>query len=280
VPHLDANGLRFHMQALRAGDADDPERDPTTPRAKVVMIHGLVVDNLSSYYYTIANPMALVADTYLYDLRGHGRSDMPKTGYTVVNHVADLRSLLGAWDIDEPVHLVGSSFGGAIALAFTRLFPEKVASLILIEAHFASEGWGEYMAGTLALAAFGLDEDVVQEWIAENGTRKLNRLARHSERLFLETSMIDDLNQEQPMSHRVLEAIECPALAIYGDGSDILDRAHDLEDHIPHCELHIVPDCTHSVLFEATPFVRETVLDWVTRHHAGVPTAAAAQAAS
>lgn len=261
MPHVEANGLRFHVQRLGGGDAA-LAAGPARPQ--VVMLHGLVADNLSSFYYTIANPVGLVADTYLYDMRGHGRSEVPLTGYTVDDHVGDLHGLLDAWAIDRPVHLVGNSFGGVVALAYTHLHPERVASLVLIEAHFATEGWGEHMAGSLALAAFGLDKESVKDWLDQHASRKVSRLARHSEKLFLETSLIDDLQRERPFTRRALEAIPCPTLAIYGEGSDILDRAHDLERYVPGCELHVVPGCTHSVLFEATPFVRERTLDWVT----------------
>lgn len=267
MPHLDANGLRFHVQVLRTGDRGGSD----SARAKVVMLHGLVADNLSSYYYTIANPVGLVADTYLYDMRGHGRSEIPESGYAVVDHVADLRALLAAWELDEPVHLVGNSFGGVVALAFASLFPDKVASLVLIEAHFATEGWGEHMAGSLALAAFGLDKESVKEWLERNASRKVSRMAQRSEHLFLRTSLIDDLQQEQPFPRRDLEGIACPTLAIYGEGSDILDRARDLERYVPDCTLYVVADCTHSVLFEATPFVREHVLSWIGGLHAAVP---------
>jgi pimeloyl-ACP methyl ester carboxylesterase len=262
VPHVHANGLRFHVQVL-----PDPPPAADPPRPKVVLIHGLIMDSLGSYYVTIANPLALVADTYLYDLRGHGLSDVPETGYAVADHVDDLRRLLDTWGIDEPVHLVSNSFGGVIALTFADLHPERVASLVLLEAHFGIEGWGEYMAGGLALAAFGLDEQRVKDWLAENGDRKLNRLARRSEHLFLRTSLIDDLGKEPPFPLRALRAIRCPTLAIYGEGSDILSRARLLEQHIPGCELHVLPGCTHSLLQEATPFVRQRTLDWVTRHH-------------
>jgi pimeloyl-ACP methyl ester carboxylesterase len=277
VPYVDANGLRFNAQVLRgpagadAASGDKRSRyggtgDAGDARPAVVMLHGLVADNLSSFYYTIANPVALAADTYLYDMRGHGRTTVPAAGYTVADHVADLGALLDRWELDRPVHLVGNSFGGLVALAFTRRNPERVASLVLVEAHFPTEGWGEHMAGSLALAAFGLDERNVKEWLARNGTRKVSRLARHSERLFSETTLIDDLQREQPFPHDALAAIGCPVLAIYGSGSDILDRARDLERHVPRCELYVVDDCTHSVLFEATPFVRDHTVGWVTSH--------------
>jgi pimeloyl-ACP methyl ester carboxylesterase len=263
MAHVDANGLRFHVQVLGAPPGDPSPR----PRPKVVMLHGLVADNLSSYYYTVANPVGLVAHAYLYDLRGHGRSEMPATGYTVADHVDDLAALLAAWGVgDEPVHLVGNSFGGVVALRFARRFPERVASLVLVEAHFATEGWGERMAGSLALAAFGLDEEGVKDWLARHATRQLHRLAQRSERLLLETSLIDDLQCERPFPNAALQAIGCPVLAIYGAGSDILDRAYDLERHVPRCELHVVEGCSHSVLFEAAPFVRELTLAWLDQH--------------
>jgi pimeloyl-ACP methyl ester carboxylesterase len=266
MPHLSANGLRFHVQVL-GGPAAPGAPEPGRPRPDVVMLHGLVADNLSSYYYTIANPVALVADTYLYDLRGHGHSEMPPAGYTVDHHVADLTALLDAWRLDaEPVHLVGNSFGGVVALRFAQQFPERVASLVLVEGHFPTEGWGERMAGSLALAAFGLDEQGVKDWLDRHGTRKLNRLARRSEQLFMATSLIDDLQRERPFTHEALREIDCPVLAIYGADSDILDRARDLERHLPRCDLHVVEGCSHSVLFEATPFVRELTLAWLDEH--------------
>jgi pimeloyl-ACP methyl ester carboxylesterase len=269
VPYVDANGLRFHVQALR-----DPQRlhDGQAPRPRprppVVMVHGLVVDNLSSYYYTIANPVALVADTYLYDLRGHGRSQVPASGYRVADHVADLRALLDAWQVTEPVHLVGTSFGGVVALAFAHLMPDRVASLVLVEAHVATDGWGDHMAGSLALAAFGLHEAGLRDWLDRNGTRKLDRLVRHAERLLLETSLVDDLQGERPLPPEALAGIECPTLAIYGEGSDILAHAHALERHMPRCELHVVERGSHAVLYEATPFVREHTLVWLEQHAA------------
>lgn len=252
MPEITANGLRFHVQHLSQGDG---------PRPQVVMLHGLVIDNLSSWYYTIANPLARVADVHLYDLRGHGRSEMPASGYTVDDNVDDLEALLDAWGVDGPVHLFGNSFGGVVALAYAHRHPDRVASLFLIEAHFAVEGWGEHMAGSLALAAFGLDEDAVQSWLDENADRKLSRLAKRSERFLMETSLIDDLQAEEPIGF--LGEITCPTYALYGSESDILDRARELEAQVPDCTLEIVPECSHSLLTEQSALVRERALAWL-----------------
>jgi pimeloyl-ACP methyl ester carboxylesterase len=255
VPELQANGLRFHVQVL---GEDRPRgahlRRHPAARPTVVMIHDLVTDNLSSYYYTIANPVGMVADTHLYDLRGHGRSEVPASGYRVSDHVNDLARLLHAWDIHEPVHVVGNSFGGVVALTFADRYPQRVASLILLDAHFSIDGWGDHLVSSLTLAAFGV-----------RSSRKVENMARHAERLLGETSLIADLEGERPFPSAGLRQLAAPVLAIYGDESDILDRAHALETHLPDCELHIVPESSQSVLFEATPYVREQMLVWLDR---------------
>ena len=259
MPIEQANGLKLHTQHLST--AAEGEKRP-----QVVMLHGLVIDNLSSWYYTIANPVAQVADVHLVDLRGHGRSEMPATGYTVEDNVDDVVALLDLWGITEPVHLFGNSFGGVVALAYAHRHPERVASLFLIEAHFAVEGWGEHMAGSLALAAFGLDEDGVQEWLDANADRKLSRFARRSEHLLVKTSLIDDLQREEPFRTAWLEGITCPTFAIYGSESDILDRARQLEAHVPGIRLEIVEGSTHSLLTEQAALIRDRAIAWIDEH--------------
>ena len=106
-----------------------------------MFVHGLIMDNLSSFYYTLAPGVARSTDVVLYDLRGHGRSDRPSVGYRVEDGVADLLGILDALPVDGPVHVVGNSFGGTIALAAALRHPERIAGMVLIEAHPAFEGW-------------------------------------------------------------------------------------------------------------------------------------------
>lgn len=293
MPHVEANGLRFHVQQVRRPGSGH------APRPAVVMVHGLVVDNLSSYYCTLAHPVALVADTYLYDLRGHGLSQVPATGYRVADHVDDLEALLDAWGLTDPVHVVASSYGGGVALGLAHRRPERVASLVLVEAHVPTEGWGEHMAANLTQVAsavdvsagpdrrewlahqatrtFGLEETGVREWLARHATRRIDRLVRDVERL-LQTTLIDDLRREPPLPAAALAAVGCPTLALYGERSDILDHARALARHVPGCELHLLPGCAHTVLYEATGVVRAHVLDWLARHAVAEPEASGSPA--
>src|SRR5690606_35931086 len=66
------------------------------------------------------------------DLPGFGESPAMGVSATVEQYAEDCVALLDAMDILEPVHVGGLSMGGYIALAFARLFPERVRSLLLL----------------------------------------------------------------------------------------------------------------------------------------------------
>ena len=259
MPELDVGGVSLHYQRLGRPEGET-----------VVMLHGMLVDNLSSLYLTLAPVLVGDMDVVLYDQRGHGRSARPATGYGVGQSVADLEGLLDGLGIAGPVHLLGNSYGALVAIETALARPRLVASLMLIEAHFAVEGWGDHVAQDLELAGFGLSESDVRDWLGDFGGRKLNRLARQVEALIKETSMIEDLRVAPPLPPAALRGLDLPTLALYGEHSDAIDRARDLEALLPRCELDLFADCAHSVLFEATRTVRGVVADWYGRLRRGV----------
>jgi pimeloyl-ACP methyl ester carboxylesterase len=235
-----------------------------------VFIHGLVIDNLSSWWYTIANAAALQSDVLLYDLRGHGLSERPSEGYNLATMVDDLRAVLDAVGIQHPVHLVGNSIGGVIAVAFALAHPDRTAGMVLVEAHLAVEGQRprdlDKMADGLELAGLFLNDDQVRDWLGHIGGRKLNRMARNAEDLLYHCSLVEDLHLSPPFTQEELQSISCPTIAVFGEGSDIFDRALILERLVPQCELRVVPEATHSVLMEDTAEIRRIVLDWLSNH--------------
>lgn len=248
-----ARGVRHHVQRLGAASASPP----------VVFLHGLVMDNLSSFYFTLANPMAELAEVVLYDLRGHGMSERPASGYAVDDFVADLAELLDALGVRGPAILVGNSFGGLLALAYASAHPARVAGLALIDAHDGTDGWAARMATTLALRGEARDAAIAENfraWLGRHSERKRTRLARAAEELVERTSLIADLKASPALPATRLARITCPVLALYGERSDVRARGEELARVLPRCALEIVPGCTHSVLWEATAHVRARVV--------------------
>jgi pimeloyl-ACP methyl ester carboxylesterase len=70
-----------------------------------------------------------------YDLRDHGASDVPDSGYTSADMAADLRNLHAVQGLN-PALLVGYSFGAVIAMYSAVSYPDMVRGLILSDPYF------------------------------------------------------------------------------------------------------------------------------------------------
>jgi pimeloyl-ACP methyl ester carboxylesterase len=257
VAELDANGVTLHVQRL--GTA------PPT----VLFLHGLVMDNLSSFYFTLANPVAQIAQAVLVDLRGHGRSQRPPTGYGLRDLQADLAALITALEVRGPLHLVGNSFGGLLALALAADAPGRFASLVLLDAHLGRRGWGDAMADTLSLKGEARDQAIAEgfaHWLGRNSQRKSSRLAATATALVEHTSLLSDLRSSPPLEEAQLRQITCPVLALYGEQSDLRAEARALPGILPQVRLELRADCTHSILWEQTEWVKEQLLAWLREH--------------
>jgi pimeloyl-ACP methyl ester carboxylesterase len=257
VADVRANGLTFHVQRLGTG------------RPAVLFLHGLVMDNLSSFYFTLANPVAERQEAVLFDLRGHGKSDRPKKGYALEDFVADVDALARALPLDPPFHLVGNSFGGLLALAFAARRPEAVASVVLLDGHVGMPGWSEAMAATLSLRGEERDRQIAESfrhWLGRNSERKRSRLAETARSLVEGTTLVEDIRSSPPLSQAQMRAVKSPVLALYGEQSDLRDDARMLTELLPRVRLVTRPGTTHSILWEATAWVREQLLGWLAEH--------------
>ncbi len=119
MPRLALRGHSVHYQQI--GDGAD-----------VVLIHGLLC-NIAFWWFTVAPRLAESRRVTALDLRGHGFSAMSESGYRVVDLADDVAQLMGVLGI-ERAHLVGHSFGGAVALGVALRHPERVTRLTLADA--------------------------------------------------------------------------------------------------------------------------------------------------
>ncbi|WP_394830124.1 alpha/beta hydrolase [Pendulispora rubella] len=117
----------------------------------LVLLHGLA-DDKSSFLRT-AQGLTRDWHVILPDLTGHGENEfIPERDYTVRGHVADLHAFVEAMRLDR-FHLGGNSMGGHVSLAYSIHHPERVRSLILVNApglvvedeHVVYTGFGSRM---------------------------------------------------------------------------------------------------------------------------------------
>ena len=75
----------------------------------------------------------------LVDLRGHGNSDKPETGYHIDEMASDVIGVMQHLKL-ERAHIVGSSLGAEVGLSIAANYPEKVISLVCDGALYSEFG--------------------------------------------------------------------------------------------------------------------------------------------
>ncbi|MBV6394617.1 MAG: 2-succinylbenzoate--CoA ligase [Anaerolineales bacterium] len=103
---------------------------PDRPQRAFVFIHGFGGQALqwTNQMRMLSRSNRVVA----LDLRGHGLSDKPSSGYDMPTLLRDIETALDVLRVASPLVLAGHSFGGAIATDFALAHPERVERLILI----------------------------------------------------------------------------------------------------------------------------------------------------
>jgi pimeloyl-ACP methyl ester carboxylesterase len=238
MPLVGANGLQLHVQDLGAGPP-------------IVMVHGLLIGSLASWYFTAAPVLARRHRVRVYDLRGHGLSEHAATGYDVRSMVGDLEALAGP----DPIDVVGHSWGALIALRFAIDHPARVKRLVLVEAPLPPSSVAE-------MAAFLDGGDLAAALPAQMQVsgRRGERLVRALSRLVLESSLVDDLRAERDPDTRELAAIRCPTLVVYGDRSACAAGGARLAAAIPGAR-HVVLPGGHYLHLDARDALTEVIAE-------------------
>jgi non-heme chloroperoxidase len=112
------SGLRLHYA----------HRGPATGTA-IVLLHGY---SDSSFSFSRIMPL-LPADRRVIapDLRGHGDSGKPATGYRMIDLADDVIEMIEALDVPSAV-IVGHSMGGFVAQAIVERAPRLASGLVLL----------------------------------------------------------------------------------------------------------------------------------------------------
>ena len=255
MPHVNVNGVDLHYQQAGAG----PD---------VVLLHA-VTANMA--VWLVSNLMDTLARDYrvtAYDLRGHGLSSAPPTGYTSADMAEDFRGLHEALGLG-PAHLVGHSFGGVVAMHTAALYPDRVSAMILSDPYFPGLARLEPNVGTANVwmdlremfghAGLELGDSVdfttlfqtvaalspaqlrlIREQMGSASTRWLSQLPR-----LAETTCGRDVFAVAGLTEEVIGSVRQPIVALYDEHSPFLATSRFLGDHLPDCTVEIVPGTKH-----------------------------------
>ena len=240
------NGLRLHYQQTGEGPP-------------LVLIHGLT-GNLAVWHLKI---VPLLCDSFRivsYDLRGHGYSDMPATGYSADDMADDLADLMDALGIERPL-LVGHSYGADIALYYAAQYPERVEQVIAIEGALPAmvhqrnrddwEGW-DHWVDMLERSGRTVSRDrrsdveyllrvsltLPKKWGPLNG---LPRNPKPFLRLLDETTVVEDYEHVGSLSLDRIPFVDVPVVLMYAEGSAFLGTHDYLLEHLPDVRSILLP---------------------------------------
>lgn len=274
--------------------------------APVVLVHGLGGSALN--WVPLMERLDGPASSLALDLPGFGMSPPPRDGdYSPRGHARAVAAVIEEWrgrrDTAGPVHVVGNSMGGAVAVQLAALRPDLVASLTLVSPALPSARVGRGNAHLPVVAIPGVGESLVRRYAAVSveqrvqatldacttDPRRISDALRAA--LISETADRDSLpyasdaflrslrgllatfaDRGSRRPWRLARQVRQPVLAIYGEDDVLVDArgAARAAREFPDAEVVLLDDCGHVAQMEHPDVVARLWLDRFARVSSGI----------
>lgn len=221
----------------------------------LVLLHGFPLD-----HHLWDDVVPLLEDTFdmvIPDLRGFGGSTTVEAPYTMDDYAGDIAGLLDQLVIQKAA-IVGHSMGGYVALAFARLYPERISGLglvssqILADAPERKEGRYKSAADVSENGIGGVVETMTPKFTADE---RLQSYARASMERQPPAAYIGALKAmaERADSTPLLSSFSFPVVVIHGDSDALIpiDRAREVKAALPQAHLVEISGAGHMPMMEA-----------------------------
>ncbi|AEV76756.1 putative hydrolase or acyltransferase of alpha/beta superfamily [Mycolicibacterium rhodesiae NBB3] len=249
----------------------------------LLLIHG--IGGSSDCWRDVVHRLSRRHRVIAVDLLGHGRSDKPRSDYSLGAFAVWLRDFLDALNIHEAT-VVGHSFGGGVALQFAHQHKEYCRRLVLISSGGLGPDLGRLLR-MLSLPGAEIALQLIASRPAIQVGKALRRRAlssgqqvtrysetlkgqaalsnRHSRAAFLKTlrSVVDHRGQAVCALDRL--RADLPTMIIFGDQDRCIPVAHAYSAHeaIPGSELHVIPGVGHQPQVQCPETVARLVGDFI-----------------
>ncbi|MEX2144489.1 MAG: alpha/beta fold hydrolase [Anaerolineales bacterium] len=222
----------------------------------LLLIHGFPLSSLM--WAGQLESLSAQAQVLAPDLPGFGDSPIADPKYTVERYAEDCAAILDALDLLQPVAIGGLSMGGYIALAFARLFPERVGALLLISTRAGADsaegkaGRDKTIAGVKEHGASAVSEAMYPKLLAPANYDGQPVVAARAKDLMLTASpagIIAALSamRDRPDSTPDLASIYVPTLIVHGRQDQLLppSEAEAMAAAIKGSQLHLIDNAGH-----------------------------------
>lgn len=211
-----------------------------------------------------------------YDLRGSGKSEMPKKPFYLIDDLYELPKFLNV----NKTYIVGLSLGGSIAIQFTIEHPEIMDALVLVGSGLVGFNWSPEERQRISKIFMSVKDEgsalkAMEAWLEDPymvHAMKRPKLAEKIRKICLENSrvlLIDPTLSVQPRvpSIQKLSEIKVPTLIIVGDSDvpDIQRVADTLETNIASAKKVVIRGAGHIVNMEKPTEFNQIVLDFLAK---------------
>jgi pimeloyl-ACP methyl ester carboxylesterase len=263
VPDATLHGLarrKQHPAVNAMGDYIDVEGHPTWVDTRglpvsdsevVLLLHGGLSNSdllLDVVEPTLAAKYALVA----FDRRGHGRTADTSALFHYEDMATETVRVLEQV-VGKPVHIVGFSDGGIIAMLVAMRLPDLVRRLVLIGTNFHVDGLQPLELSDDSPVAIALAESYAER--SPDGPEHFGVVAEKAQALF---------QSEPTMTTADTARIHTPTLVMAGD-DDMVELGHTcaLYESLPAGELAVIPGASHLVVLEKPGVVARFIDDFL-----------------
>ena len=239
---INVNGVRLAYERRGTG-------------SPLVLIHGYPLD-----HHLWDEVVPLLQDTFdlvLPDLRGFGESSTIDSFYAMEDFASDIAALLDHLEIQKTA-ITGHSMGGYVALAFARLYPERVTGLGLVSTQVLADApdrkEGRYKSAA-EVADKGIASVVETMTPKFSSNPKLQKFARESMERQEPAAYIGALKAmaERVDSTPLLSSLTVPVVIVHGDADSLIpiDRAREVKAALPNAHLVEINGAGHMPMMEA-----------------------------
>lgn len=269
MSYFEVNGIKLYYDVK--GDPDGKE---------VVAFFNGVMASVSSWAYQVPIFKKQGFKVILHDFKGQMMSDKPDGTYTFKQHAEEAKALFDYLGV-EKLHIIGTSYGGEVAMRFAIDFPDYVKSISIIDSvSELDETLRLFVQGWKALAENGDPEGFfwgMAPSIYSSGFLKENMefMKKRAETM---KSLSPDYYKGQISLYKTFEDdvymtdelcnIKCPALVVCGQ-DDILKPVRFssmLAEKIPNAEFAVIPDCGHVTIFEKPQVLSSMLLGFIMKN--------------
>ncbi len=245
----------------------------------ILLLHGGFL-NLDAWDYQITELTDNNYKVIRYSELGHGKTE---NGKEKLEGVAVIDEFIKKKCNNEPISIVGLSWGGVLATDYTLKYPEKVKKLVLVSPGINGWDWfkkeetrekykklqAAYMANdSLKVGALSFDYWIIG---AKREASEIDKVVREK----LKKMIDDNISLNWGKSKSTLDTlssigrlgeIKKPTLIVSGekDEVDILEIASIYEKGIKNSRREIISDVGHSLNVEKPKIFNKMILDFLT----------------